>query len=94
MSRSFESQHITSRNPLEAELTSIWQDVLELPEVGIHDDFFDLGGHSLLAIELRARVRKALSAPLLQVDLLNTPTIASMAESIFSKLAGVLPQEK
>jgi hypothetical protein len=29
-------------------LAALWADVLQLDEVGRHDDFFALGGHSLL----------------------------------------------
>ena len=78
---------VAPNNPLEQELARIWQDILEVPDIGVHDDFFDLGGHSLLAIEVRAQLRKKLNAPQLRVDLLDTPTIASLSESIFRQLA-------
>ena len=32
---------------LEQTLAAIWQDVLHVPKVGVHENFFDLGGHSL-----------------------------------------------
>src|SRR5580704_10595930 len=75
-----------ARTPLEEELVNLWQRLLEVPEIGIHDDFFDLGGHSLLAIEIRGQIRKTLSAPHIRVDLLDTPTVASMASSIMAQL--------
>ena len=31
---------------LEVQLAAIWQQVLGVPQIGIHDNFFDLGGHS------------------------------------------------
>ncbi|CAG2161338.1 Linear gramicidin synthase subunit D [Cupriavidus numazuensis] len=43
---------------VEAVLAEIWADVLKLPRVGRHDNFFTLGGHSLLAIQLLERVRR------------------------------------
>jgi hypothetical protein len=32
---------------LERQLVNIWQKVLEVDQIGIHDNFFDIGGHSL-----------------------------------------------
>lgn len=33
---------------VERRVAEIWQEVLDVPRVGSHDNFFDLGGHSLL----------------------------------------------
>jgi surfactin synthase thioesterase subunit len=54
--------------------------VLGVPEVGLHDDFFDLGGHSLLAIRVLARLREAFGATGLGVmDLFGSPTVGGLA---------------
>ena len=36
----------------ERALAAVWQDVLKLAEVGVHDDFFELGGDSMTAIQV------------------------------------------
>ena len=71
---------------LQDELAKIWQESLEVPEIGPEDDFFELGGHSLISLEIRAAIRKLLKAPQLRIDVLDTPTIATMAEAIVVQL--------
>ncbi len=39
-------------------LCKIWQDILNLNQVGVTDNFFRLGGHSLLLIQLLARLQE------------------------------------
>lgn len=59
------------RSPLEERLAGIWARLLDIEEVGIHDDFFELGGHSLLGIQLVSCVREAFQVeiPLRQIFL-------------------------
>ncbi|HLI69008.1 MAG TPA: beta-ketoacyl synthase N-terminal-like domain-containing protein [Ktedonobacteraceae bacterium] len=52
------SEHITPRNLLERKIVEIWQNILGIQQVGMHDDFYALGGHSLLAIQIVARLRQ------------------------------------
>ncbi len=40
------------RNVLEERLSKIWQESLDLPQIGIRDNFFELGGDSLTAVKL------------------------------------------
>ncbi|BBM85629.1 non-ribosomal peptide synthetase [Candidatus Uabimicrobium amorphum] len=45
------------RNDIEKKLCDIWQDILQVKNIGIHDDFFALGGHSLLAVHAVSQMR-------------------------------------
>ena len=69
----------TPRTPLEEALATIWAAVLELDEVGIHDNFPELGGHSLLAMQILARVIETCQVEMPLRTLMDTPTIADMA---------------
>jgi amino acid adenylation domain-containing protein len=67
------------RTPLERRLTKLWQAVLGIESLGIHDNFFDLGGHSLRATKIIAAVRRDFGVPLDLRDLFNRPTVAELA---------------
>lgn len=77
------------RTPWEQALAEVWQAVLGLQAVGIHDNFFALGGHSLLATQLVARLRRQLGVELPLRAVFEAPTIAQMAERLPSHDAAV-----
>ncbi|MCZ8102377.1 MAG: SDR family oxidoreductase [Burkholderiales bacterium] len=58
--------HVAPRTPTEKLIADIWQDVLGVKRVGLHDNFFDIGGHSLLAIRAITAVRRRTGAQLNQ----------------------------
>ena len=64
---------------LERRLLSLWEDVLRLKPIGIHDNFFDLGGDSFAAVRLVAGIEALLGRRLPLVTLLEAPTIAQLA---------------
>ena len=43
------NDYLAPRNATEKTIADVWQEMLGIEQVGIHDDFFELGGHSLLA---------------------------------------------
>lgn len=45
-------------NAIEDRLVLIWEEELDLEQVGIHDNFFERGGHSLKATIMIARMNK------------------------------------
>jgi len=67
---------------LPLQLAKIWEEVLELPRVGIEDHFFDLGGHSLLAVRLVARIEKILGRKIPVAAIFQSPTVAQLAETL------------
>jgi acyl carrier protein len=77
----------TPRSPLEARLAAIWSEALEIPGIGIHDNFFDLGGHSLMASRVASRLARDLGIELPVSALFQAPTVAQLAGRLAS--AGV-----
>ena len=54
------NKYVAPRNEIEAKLAEIWQEVLEVDRIGIHDDFFKLGGNSLLALRMVSFIERNL----------------------------------
>ncbi|WP_434700397.1 amino acid adenylation domain-containing protein [Pseudomonas sp. D1-1] len=73
---------VAPRNELEQQLADIWQNLLELPQVGVFTSFFELGGHSLLAMRLMTQVESRFGVKLELRSLFQNPTIAALAEQI------------
>ncbi|WP_245804403.1 amino acid adenylation domain-containing protein, partial [Andreprevotia lacus] len=71
--------HIAPLSETERVLAAIWAEVLGVPRVGVHDDFFALGGHSLLATQAMSKVRNRLQVELPLRTLFDAPTIAALA---------------
>jgi thioesterase domain-containing protein/acyl carrier protein len=76
--------HIGPRDRVEVQLTALWQQVLEVPKIGIHDNFFDLGGHSLKAAQLFFLLEQVYGMRLPLATLFQAPTIAELA-SVLSR---------
>lgn len=74
------SHAVVRQEDYERVLTTIWQDVLGLEQVGLTENFFDLGGNSLSGLQVIARLRKALHIQLPVVALFEAPTIYAMRE--------------
>lgn len=64
--------------PLQRCLADIWCAVLQLPGVGLDDDFFELGGDSIKSIQISARLR-SLGYSIDIRDLFLYPTIALLS---------------
>jgi len=47
------------QGPVEAALAQAWSELLGVPRVGRHDNFFALGGDSILSLQIVARLRRA-----------------------------------
>nr|APZ78834.1 nonribosomal peptide synthetase [Stigmatella aurantiaca Sg a15] len=79
------------RDALELELVRLFEEILGVRSVGIHDSFFELGGHSLLALKLKLAVEKRLHRPLPLVSLFRNPAPAQLADILRSGASAASP---
>jgi amino acid adenylation domain-containing protein len=77
---------VPPETPTQIALARIWESLLKVQNVGIHESFFDLGGHSILAVRLMAQIRSSFGVRLPLHHIFRTPTISGLASVIESKL--------
>ncbi|MFB6362817.1 amino acid adenylation domain-containing protein, partial [Paenibacillus elgii] len=75
-------EYAEPRNELERQLVEVWENVLDVKNVGIDDHFFDLGGHSLTAIRLVSRLQGIVGNEVRLSSLFQYPTVRSMAQHV------------
>jgi acyl-CoA synthetase (AMP-forming)/AMP-acid ligase II len=73
---------VAPRNPLEKVLAGIFAEVLQVEQVGIHDDFFALGGDSLLAARVLTRLYEIMHIEAEVALIFEAASVAEMAERI------------
>jgi acyl carrier protein len=73
------------RNETERAIARIWQELLQLGDIGLQTNFFDHGGHSLLLLRVQDRIKDELGTDVTVTDLFNHPTVESLAARISIK---------
>lgn len=77
-----DAHFVEPRSPLEQEVALMVKEVLNVPVVGLYDNFFKLGGHSLLAIRLLARLESAFNVKIGFQQLFRRNTVAELSSLI------------
>jgi acyl transferase domain-containing protein/acyl carrier protein len=78
--------YVAPANEIERAIAEIWQALLGIEQVGVHDNLFELGGDSLLVIQIVSRIREVLQVEVPLRAIFETPTIADLAGSIGASL--------
>jgi phthiocerol/phenolphthiocerol synthesis type-I polyketide synthase E len=73
------AEYVAPTNSTEQKIVEIWEDLLGVHPVGIHDEFLRLGGNSLLAIRVAAELREAFQIEFPLEELLKSSTISEIA---------------
>jgi acyl carrier protein len=74
------------RDETESRVARIWEEVLGVAPVGIHDGFAELGGHSLLAIRIVTELRRVFEVDLPVGVIFEAPTVAKLSRRIEERL--------
>ncbi|MFD3587659.1 amino acid adenylation domain-containing protein [Streptomyces sp. NPDC058683] len=70
--------YVAPRTEAERLLAGVWSDVLGVPDVGVHDNFFHLGGDSLTAVRVVGRVADVFGV-VSPYAIFEAPTLAEFA---------------
>jgi len=76
----------------EQTLATIWQEVLGVPRIGRHDDFFESGGHSISAMQALVRIRAAFPIELPMSALFKLRTLRELSARIEELHQAMLPE--
>ena len=80
--------NVRPRTTFERSVAEVWAEVLGVPSVGIHDDFFSLGGDSILGAEVVARLRDLTGdEDLPLVSIVRAPTVAGMVHELYGQVS-------
>jgi acetoacetyl-CoA synthetase len=76
-----------------AQMTGLWEQLLDTSGLGENDNFFDLGGNSITALRLVAEIERQTGRTLSVTALIAAPTIAELvaAASTITPRASLLP---
>ncbi len=70
--------YVAPQNDMENQMVRIWEELLNVSPIGVHDNFHDLGGSSWLATKLFVRIQEVTGHNLPLSTLLEASTVAGM----------------
>ncbi len=76
------TEYVAPRDEIERSIVEIWQRLLGIQQIGIHDNFFDLGGHSLLAMQIVGQINSAFSIQLTLGQFLEIAAVEELASLV------------
>ncbi|MEP7251818.1 MAG: amino acid adenylation domain-containing protein [Ginsengibacter sp.] len=80
-----DSQYAAPETETEIALAKMWEDLLGIKKVGVHDTFFELGGNSIQTVTMFTRIRKHFGKELPLPTIFQAPNIKKLAAIITEK---------
>jgi amino acid adenylation domain-containing protein len=74
------ASRVPRQSRVEDKILRMWETVLPQANIRVEDNFFELGGNSLLLIQVFRMMKEEFSVDLKLTDLLQYPTVASLAK--------------
>jgi NAD(P)-dependent dehydrogenase (short-subunit alcohol dehydrogenase family)/acyl carrier protein len=87
-----QTPYVAPQNETQQQIAALWQKLLGIEKIGIHDNFLDLGGHSLLATQLITRLRDMFQVDISLRTFFEEPTVAYLAIVIVQKMAELVDE--
>ncbi|MFD6073236.1 condensation domain-containing protein, partial [Amycolatopsis lurida] len=69
-------------------IAELWAEALEVPEVGLDENFFAMGGHSLSAVKVAGRMCDLFDVDVPLDILFESPTVRAVAKQVQTRRAG------
>ena len=76
------NEYVAPTSEVETGLCEIFQELLGIKQVGIHDNYFELGGDSLLGIQVVSRISATFQVVPSVITMFENPTVAGLSEHI------------
>lgn len=71
------TDYVAPKAGKEIQLAEIWQDVLQIEQIGTRDNFFELGGNSIRAVKVVAAVKQQMGLDVSGAEFFDNPTMES-----------------
>lgn len=81
-SEELNNNYVAPQSNTERVICGVWEDVLGMAQIGIHDSFFSIGGNSLTAMEIIGRMQEKTGVRVQLHLLFEQPTIHEIAALI------------
>jgi acyl transferase domain-containing protein len=86
------TEYHAPQTDVEEVVARMWEELLGISPIGIHDDFFALGGHSLLATQIISRCRDSFGLDLPLKAIFEAPTISRFAVLVEDAIVAEIDQ--
>jgi len=74
--------YVSPRTETERKLAAMWQDALDIDQIGITDDYNDLGRDSLAAASIFVEIEEVFGLAIPMAAMVDAPTIEQLAHKI------------
>lgn len=88
-----DQEYVPPQTELEQYIAGIWQDLLKIDQIGIHDRFFELGGNSLKAAQFINKLQQELGENIYIVSIFEAPSIAEYAAFLHKDYAEAIAKK-